>query len=150
MTGDLLILTEGMEIPADCLLIEGRELRLDEAAITGESDGIKKQSVDYCLHALNAERQPVGSIASPIIYSGSTVKNSFIHFILSIGPHRRRKSLCAGRGKRFNRRPNSSKPRRSGKFHDPPPRKIRYSSKGYWEIWANLCNHDCFYSDCSV
>ncbi|MBI2112677.1 cation-transporting P-type ATPase [Candidatus Woesearchaeota archaeon] len=41
--GDLLILRNGEKIPADCLLIEEKELRVNEAALTGESKETSKK-----------------------------------------------------------------------------------------------------------
>ena len=43
--GDVLILGSGERIPADCVILEERELRLDEAVLTGESKEIRKTSV---------------------------------------------------------------------------------------------------------
>ena len=42
LVGDILHLKEGDHIPADCLLIEGDELKTDESNITGESEHLKK------------------------------------------------------------------------------------------------------------
>lgn len=47
--GDLLILSHGHQVPADCTVLQG-ELEADESCVTGESDGIKKQKGD-CLYA---------------------------------------------------------------------------------------------------
>jgi len=40
--GDILILRTGEKIPADCLILEAKELRVNEAVLTGESQEIKK------------------------------------------------------------------------------------------------------------
>jgi len=40
--GDIVTLRTGEKIPADCLILEAKELRVDEAALTGESREIKK------------------------------------------------------------------------------------------------------------
>jgi len=40
--GDIIVLRTGEKIPADCLILEARELRVDEAVLTGESQEIKK------------------------------------------------------------------------------------------------------------
>ena len=47
--GDLLCLEEGMEVPADGIIIEANELTTDEAAMTGESDHLPKESMEKCL-----------------------------------------------------------------------------------------------------
>ena len=43
MVGDILHLSQGDHIPADCLVLEADELLTDESNITGESDHLKKQ-----------------------------------------------------------------------------------------------------------
>ncbi|MFH1608272.1 MAG: cation-transporting P-type ATPase [archaeon] len=40
--GDILILRTGEKIPADCLILEAKELRINESILTGESQEIKK------------------------------------------------------------------------------------------------------------
>ncbi|GAB4092869.1 cation-translocating P-type ATPase [Flaviaesturariibacter terrae] len=42
--GDVLLLSAGAVIPADCLLIDSNELYVDEAAFTGESFPVEKQA----------------------------------------------------------------------------------------------------------
>ena len=41
--GDVLVLRNGEKIPADCLLLEERELRVDESILTGESREVRKK-----------------------------------------------------------------------------------------------------------
>ncbi|MCK5450039.1 cation-transporting P-type ATPase [Candidatus Pacearchaeota archaeon] len=40
--GDIIILRTGEKIPADCLILEAKELRVNEAVLTGESQEVKK------------------------------------------------------------------------------------------------------------
>lgn len=40
--GDILVLGNGEKIPADCLVVEESELRVNESALTGESKDVKK------------------------------------------------------------------------------------------------------------
>ena len=42
VVGDVMHLTTGDKVPADCILIETFGLVIDEAALTGESDPIAK------------------------------------------------------------------------------------------------------------
>ena len=42
--GDVVILRTGEKIPADCIILEEKELRIDESTLTGESKDIKKKS----------------------------------------------------------------------------------------------------------
>lgn len=49
LVGDVVMLSEGMEIPADGLLLEANEITTDESAMTGETDPIKKNTYEKCL-----------------------------------------------------------------------------------------------------
>lgn len=42
LVGDIVLLSEGMEIPADGYVIHADELTTDESAMTGETDPVKK------------------------------------------------------------------------------------------------------------
>ncbi len=42
--GDIVMLRTGEKVPADAIILEEKELRLDEAILTGESQGVKKLS----------------------------------------------------------------------------------------------------------
>jgi len=53
MVGDVVQLTEGMEIPADGYLIEAAELTTDESAMTGETDPVKKKLLPECIAKKN-------------------------------------------------------------------------------------------------
>ncbi len=49
LVGDIVILLEGMEIPADGYVLEASELTTDESAMTGETDPIKKTILKNCI-----------------------------------------------------------------------------------------------------
>jgi Ca2+-transporting ATPase len=42
VVGDIILLTTGMKIPADCILIEGADVSCDESSMTGEPDNLTK------------------------------------------------------------------------------------------------------------
>ena len=42
LVGDVILVTTGMSIPADCILIEGTDIACDESAMTGEPDQVEK------------------------------------------------------------------------------------------------------------
>jgi Ca2+-transporting ATPase len=42
--GDIVKLSQGDKIPADCRIIEGRNFEVDESSLTGESEPVKKQN----------------------------------------------------------------------------------------------------------
>ncbi len=47
--GDLLCLEEGMEVPADGIIIEANELTTDEAAMTGEPGKYENNTINKYL-----------------------------------------------------------------------------------------------------
>jgi len=47
--GDIIMVQYGMAIPVDCLLLQSSQLLCDEAAMTGESDEIKKEPHGKCM-----------------------------------------------------------------------------------------------------
>jgi Ca2+ transporting ATPase len=49
LVGDLVEIATGMAVPADCLLLLGNDVEAMEAAMTGESDHIKKKVLLDCL-----------------------------------------------------------------------------------------------------
>jgi P-type E1-E2 ATPase len=46
LVGDIIKLVEGMEIPADGILIEAAEIKMDESSMTGETNSIKKDTIE--------------------------------------------------------------------------------------------------------
>ncbi len=63
VVGDVIKLSYGMEVPADCILIEG-DLTVNEAEMTGEPDDLKKSSAD---------EQNIAFGPDPFIYERSLV-----------------------------------------------------------------------------
>ena len=55
-------------IPADILLVEGNGIKMDESALTGESDAMKKESYERCMELKAHGEQKV---LSPLILSGT-------------------------------------------------------------------------------
>jgi len=53
--GDLIFLEYGMAIPVDGICISANQLNCDEAAMTGESDEMKKDTIKKC-EALKTEK----------------------------------------------------------------------------------------------
>lgn len=80
MVGDVVMLREGMQIPADGLLVKNSEVICDESAMTGETDPLKKDTIAGC----KAKRDQImveggrntathHDVPSPIIMSGTKV-----------------------------------------------------------------------------
>lgn len=49
MTGDIIELNTGDEIPADCLILSSNELKADESVMTGEPDAVDKEPMGVCI-----------------------------------------------------------------------------------------------------
>lgn len=45
MVGDIVFIQEGMRVPADCRIIESKDLYIDESMLTGESQAVLKHSM---------------------------------------------------------------------------------------------------------
>lgn len=80
LTGDVIDLTEGMEIPADGLIFEASEVTCDESAMTGETNPIKKKILRQCLEERNRiinqggkNKAQTHDVSSPILLSGTRV-----------------------------------------------------------------------------
>jgi P-type E1-E2 ATPase len=49
VVGDIIKVKAGMNIPVDGIMIKASGVQTNEAAMTGESDELKKDSLDICL-----------------------------------------------------------------------------------------------------
>ena len=70
---------------ADVLLIEGNGIKMDESALTGESDAMKKEKYDRCVELRNAGET---KLPSPLILSGTNcVEGSGKGIVIAVGDH---------------------------------------------------------------
>ena len=84
LVGDIMKITVGDIIPADLMLINGNNLKMDESALTGESDTMRKESYEKCQEELKTK----GKAASPLILSGTNcVEGSGIGVVIAVGDH---------------------------------------------------------------
>ena len=51
--GDIVRIEEGSNIPCDGFVVKATEVSCDESAMTGETDAIKKGTLDQCLAHTN-------------------------------------------------------------------------------------------------
>ena len=65
--GDIVLMEVGNYIPADCRLLESINLKIQEAALTGESEAVEKQ-----IDALSTENLPLGDRTN-MAYMGTVV-----------------------------------------------------------------------------
>ena len=76
LVGDVVLVFEGMEIPADGLVLEASDLTADESAMTGETDPIKKNILSICIEKRNQTDSVTAGhhdVPSPIMMSGTRV-----------------------------------------------------------------------------
>lgn len=66
--GDMILISNGMEIPADCLIYKAVNVMVNESAITGESNEMEKNTFEKCMEQ---RMDPKG--ATPFMISGSSV-----------------------------------------------------------------------------
>ena len=86
LVGDLIMVTYGDIMAADCLLVEGNGIKMDESALTGESDAMKKEPYNRCIEILDSGGK--GSIPSPLILSGTNcIEGSGKAIVLAVGDH---------------------------------------------------------------
>lgn len=101
VVGDIVKLEAGSIIPADGIIIDCKEVKIDESSLTGESKQIAKCKYEICCDILNKMRNShevindlnLSSIPSPIILSGTQLSNGEGYFLsLAVGSN-----SCAGR-----------------------------------------------------
>ena len=85
LVGDLIMVNYGDIMPADLFLIEGNGIKMDESALTGESDAMKKESYEKCEEIKNSGK---GSVPSPLILSGTNcIEGSGKAIVIAVGDH---------------------------------------------------------------
>jgi sodium/potassium-transporting ATPase subunit alpha len=68
--GDIILLKTGDKVPADAILIQSNELRLDISSLTGESEPVERQPV---LHGTSADINALE--AKNMVFNGCMVVN---------------------------------------------------------------------------
>lgn len=71
VVGDVIVLEAGDAIPADCRILESHSLKVEEAAITGESVPVNKIA-DILMLSETSREVPLGDRTN-MLYSGSTI-----------------------------------------------------------------------------
>ena len=84
LVGDLISVTYGDVVAADLILVDGNGIKMDESALTGESDAMKKESYQKCMELKNKG----GKVPSPIILSGThCIEGNGKAIVLAVGDH---------------------------------------------------------------
>ena len=80
LVGDVVLLAEGMEVPADGYVFEAAEITTDESAMTGDIEPIKKNIIADCIRKRDQIMAEGGKntasshdVPSPILMSGTRV-----------------------------------------------------------------------------
>ena len=85
LVGDLIMINYGDIMAADVLLIEGNGIKMDESALTGESDAMKKEKYEKCKELLNRGEK---KLPSPLILSGTNcIEGSGKGIVIAVGEH---------------------------------------------------------------
>lgn len=71
VTGDIVIVREGSEVPVDGWLLEAAEIHVDESSMTGESEPVAKAVLEDCLAAM--KKSTKHDLPSPLLMSGTRV-----------------------------------------------------------------------------
>ena len=86
LVGDIIMVNYGDIMAADVLLIEGNGIKMDESALTGESDAMKKEKYEKCVEILKSGEKT--SIPSPLILSGTNcIEGSGKGVVIAVGGH---------------------------------------------------------------
>ena len=68
VVGDIVLLSSGDKIPADLRLIETRQLRIEEAVLTGESEPVEKDVAAVDAHAVTGDRHCMAYSGTLVVY----------------------------------------------------------------------------------
>ena len=85
LVGDLIKINYGEILPADMLMVEGNGIKMDESALTGESNAVKKKPYEQCLEEME---QGNNNPSSMILLSGTNViEGTGKCIVIAIGEH---------------------------------------------------------------
>ena len=81
LVGDICKVDLGMIIPADGVLIQSSNLKVDEASLTGESNLMKKETIEQCMKNkdkyVNMNMNDNKKLPSPMLFSGTIIKEGY-------------------------------------------------------------------------
>ena len=85
LVGDIIMINYGDIMAADILLLEGNGVKMDESALTGESDAMSKEKYEKCMECL---RKKESKIPSPLILSGTNcIEGTGKGIVIAVGEH---------------------------------------------------------------
>ena len=84
VVGDVILINYGDVMPCDIFLFEGNGVKMDESALTGESDAMKKEEFNKC----NSQRNNNLKASSPLILSGTDcIEGNGKGIVIAVGAH---------------------------------------------------------------
>ena len=87
LVGDIIMINYGDIIAADILLLEGNGIKMDESALTGESNPMKKEKYEKCKELLKLNNNE-SNLPSPLILSGTDcIEGSGKGVVIAVGDH---------------------------------------------------------------
>ena len=87
LVGDLILINYGDIMCADIILVKGHEIKMDESALTGRTDAMKKMPYNICLEENNKIKDKE-KIPSPLILSGTNcIEGSGKGIVLAVGEY---------------------------------------------------------------
>ena len=87
LVGDLILIDYGDIMCADIILVTGHGLKMDESALTGRADPMKKMPYNICLEE-NNKNQDKESVPSPLILSGTNcIEGSGKGIVIAVGEY---------------------------------------------------------------
>ena len=87
LVGDIIMINYGDIIAADILLLEGNGIKMDESALTGESNAMKKEKYEKCKELLKLNKKD-SELPSPLILSGTDcIEGSGKGVVIAVGDH---------------------------------------------------------------
>lgn len=95
LVGDVVAINEGMEVPADGILLESNDITTDESAMTGETDPVQKNILAACAQKLKEvnnenheeKNEDKHAVPSPVLMSGTRVLTGEGRMIVTVvGP----------------------------------------------------------------
>jgi magnesium-transporting ATPase (P-type) len=85
LVGDLIKIYCGDILPADILLIEGNNIKIDESSLTGESDELKKKSYEKCLEEIKSgNKKPSSNI---LLCGTKVIEGNGSGIVIAIGEY---------------------------------------------------------------
>ena len=91
VAGDIVLISEGSDIPADGYVLEAHDLSADESAMTGEPDPIKKEILPECLR-IKQEIEDEGrantagahEVPSPVLLAGTQIASGSGKYVVMV------------------------------------------------------------------